>query len=89
MVQPKREMLRVVRTPKGTVEIDTGGKQAGRGAYLCQKRNCWEIALKRRSLNHALKTTLDDTTQATLTAFAQTLPESLEITTPILGHENS
>ena len=82
-------MLRVVRTPKGTVEIDTGGKQAGRGAYLCQKRNCWEIALKRRSLNHALKTTLDDTTRAALAAYAQTLPESLEIAAPILGHENS
>lgn len=66
-------MLRVVRTAQGTVEIDASGKQAGRGAYLCQNKSCWEIALKRRNLNHALKITLDDTTLSTLLTFAQNL----------------
>jgi predicted RNA-binding protein YlxR (DUF448 family) len=81
-VQPKREMLRVVCTAQGAVEIDTSGKQAGRGAYLCQKKSCWETALKRRNLNHALKITLDDATLSTLLTFAQNLkvpgPEPLD-----------
>jgi predicted RNA-binding protein YlxR (DUF448 family) len=66
-------MLRVVRTAQGTVEIDASGKRAGRGAYLCQKKSCWETALKRRNLNHALKTTLDEKTLSTLLTFAQNL----------------
>lgn len=82
-------MLRIVRTPAGAVEIDSSGKQAGRGAYLCRKKGCWETALKRRSLNHTLKTTLDDATQATLAAYAQTLPESLETAAPISEDENN
>ncbi len=72
-VQPKREMLRVVRTSQGAVEVDASGKRAGRGAYLCQKKSCWDTALKRRSLNHALKITLDDATLSTLLTFAQDL----------------
>lgn len=77
-VHPKREMVRVVRTPEGTVEIDLGGKQSGRGAYLCRQKSCWETALKRRSFNHALKTNLDDATRAALTTYAQTLSENLQ-----------
>jgi hypothetical protein len=65
----------VVRTPEGTVEIDPSGKRSGRGAYLCPKRNCWETALKRRSLDHALKITVDDQSKAALAAYAQTLPK--------------
>ncbi|MGD9100583.1 MAG: YlxR family protein [Anaerolineae bacterium] len=86
-VHPKREMLRVVRTPTGAIEIDSSGKQAGRGAYLCRQQGCWETALKRRSLSRALKTTLDDATQATLIAHARTLPQSLGVATPPRAQE--
>jgi predicted RNA-binding protein YlxR (DUF448 family) len=68
-------MVRVVRTPEGTIEVDPTGKRPGRGAYLCQRKSCWERALKRRSLDHALKTELDDATRAALLAYAQSLPE--------------
>jgi predicted RNA-binding protein YlxR (DUF448 family) len=77
-VYPKREMTRVVRTSADTIEIDPSGKRAGRGAYLCQRRSCWEQALKRRSLERALKTTLDAAALAMLAAYAETLPENLE-----------
>jgi predicted RNA-binding protein YlxR (DUF448 family) len=66
-------MVRVVRTPEGTVEIDPSNKRAGRGAYLCRRKSCWETALKRHSLDRALKTTLDDATQAALIAYAARL----------------
>lgn len=80
-------MMRVVRTPDDTIEIDPSGKRSGRGAYLCQQKACWERALKRRSLEHALRTTLDDTAQAALAAYAQTLPEDSEGLTPVSEKE--
>lgn len=55
LVQPKRQMVRVVRTVEGNVEVDPTGKRAGRGAYLCRKRECWEKALQRSALGRALK----------------------------------
>lgn len=54
-IKPKRELIRVVRTPGGNVEIDTTGKKEGRGAYLCPDGNCWEKALKGNHLEHTLK----------------------------------
>jgi predicted RNA-binding protein YlxR (DUF448 family) len=81
-------MMRVVRTPDNTVEIDPSGKRAGRGAYICQQRSCWETALKRRSLEHALKTTLDKHTKAVLADYVRTLPDNAEIASPVSEKEN-
>lgn len=55
LTQPKRQMVRVVRTVSGEVVVDPTGKRAGRGAYLCKKAECWEKALLRSTLNRALK----------------------------------
>ena len=52
---PKRDLIRVVRTPEGTLEIDTRGKRQGRGAYLCRKWPCCEVALQPGRLSQALK----------------------------------
>jgi predicted RNA-binding protein YlxR (DUF448 family) len=52
---PKRELLRVVRSPEGTFEIDPKGKLAGRGAYFCRNRQCGEGALQPGRLSQALK----------------------------------
>src|SRR5947209_1216587 len=51
----KRGLIRLVRTPEGSVEIDETGKKAGRGAYLCRVRECWEIGLAKKALDNALK----------------------------------
>lgn len=53
--KPKRELVRVVRTPAGSVRIDPSGKQSGRGAYLCLAVDCWRAALQRGVLPRALK----------------------------------
>jgi predicted RNA-binding protein YlxR (DUF448 family) len=53
--QPKRELLRVVRRPEGSIELDPKGKLSGRGAYLCPERDCWELALDGAKLARALK----------------------------------
>lgn len=57
-VKAKRELIRLVRISNGTVEVDPSGKKAGRGAYLCQSPECWEIGLKRGRLEHNLRTAL-------------------------------
>jgi len=80
-------MVRVVRTPDNAVEIDPSGKRAGRGAYICRQRRCWEAALKRRSLERALKTTLDDNTKAALADFVRTLPDDAETVSPVSGQD--
>lgn len=51
----KRDLVRVVRLVDGAVQIDPTGKKSGRGAYLHQARECWDEALKRNVLTHALK----------------------------------
>ena len=72
---PKRGLIRLVRTPDGRVEVDLTGRQAGRGAYLCAARACWESALKRKALNRALRTVLTVAEVEKLRDYAQTLPE--------------
>jgi len=54
----KRELVRLVRVPDGSVELDVSGRKAGRGAYLCVTPECWETGLKRGRLEHALRTVL-------------------------------
>ena len=54
----KRELVRIVRTPQGTVELDPTGKKSGRGAYLHNSADCWQLGLKKDRLANALKTTI-------------------------------
>lgn len=72
-VLPKRALIRVVRGPEG-VHVDPTGKAPGRGAYLHDRRSCWERALK-GSLAHALRTELTPETVAALRAY---MDENLE-----------
>lgn len=72
-VLSKRALVRIVRTPEG-IEIDPTGKIAGRGAYLHERRSCWERALK-GSIAQALKTNLSSGDLEKLSAYMTTLPE--------------
>jgi len=51
----KRDLIRVVRTPEGTIEIDPSGKKSGRGAYLCPSIECLNQAVKGKRLQKALE----------------------------------
>ena len=57
-ILPKRALIRIVRNSEG-VQVDTTGKKGGRGAYLHDKRSCWDIGLK-GSLARALRINLDE-----------------------------
>lgn len=54
-MKPKKTLIRVVRTPEGTIEIDYTGKRSGRGAYICRSKDCLDKALKGKRLDKALK----------------------------------
>lgn len=53
-MKPKRELVRVVRSPEGAVTIDIGGKSPGRGAYICPSTVCLKKAIRAKALGHAL-----------------------------------
>lgn len=57
-MMPKKELIRVVKTPQDEVQIDLTGKKAGRGAYLCGKVDCFRLAKKSRAFDRALKHTV-------------------------------
>ncbi len=54
----KRELVRIVRTPDGHIELDASGKANGRGAYVCSRVECFDAAVTRKRFDHALKTRL-------------------------------
>ena len=56
----KKEMLRVVRTPQGDVELDFTGKKSGRGAYICRSLSCLKKARKSRRLDKSLNVAIPD-----------------------------
>ncbi|MBI1885293.1 MAG: YlxR family protein [Chloroflexi bacterium] len=69
----KRELVRVVRTVEGGVEVDATGKKAGRGAYLCRDYACWEAALKKDRLDFGLRATLTAEHKQNLMEYAKSL----------------
>jgi len=79
-VEDKRQLIRLVRTLEGAVNIDETGKHPGRGAYLHRCQYCWKAALQKRRLEHALRLRdpLSRENLDILEAYAETLPEKLD-----------
>lgn len=48
--KPKKELIRIVKSPEGEISLDFTGKKPGRGAYLCQDAGCLELARKQRRI---------------------------------------
>ncbi len=59
-MKPKKELIRVVRTPEGEIIADETGRKNGRGAYLCRSEACLNKALKIRALDRALEQPLSE-----------------------------
>jgi predicted RNA-binding protein YlxR (DUF448 family) len=73
-VRPKRELIRVVRTPAGHIELDPTGKKSGRGAYLCARRSCWEPALHQGRLEREFEMPIPEEDRPALEAYLDSLP---------------
>ena len=70
----KRNLIRLVRTSNGTVAVDISAKKPGRGAYLCPNKDCWEMALKKNRLEHALRIKLSNNDRQVLIEYSNSLP---------------
>ncbi len=73
-VRPKRELIRVVRTPDGHIALDPTGKKSGRGAYLCARRSCWEPALHQGRLEREFEMAIPAEDRPALEAYLDSLP---------------
>lgn len=71
--RPKRELTRLVRAPDEPLQLDPTGKLSGRGAYLCDKPDCWHRAAQGKALDKALKVELGEADRAVLRAHAAEL----------------
>ncbi len=56
--KPKKELIRVVKSPQGEISIDFTGKKSGRGAYICNNVACLEKAVKTRQLERAFSSSI-------------------------------
>lgn len=66
--KPKKELIRVVRSPEGEISLDGRGKLPGRGAYLCPSAACLAKARKAKRLERALEKEIPDEIYARLEA---------------------
>ena len=60
-MKPKKELVRVVKSPEGEVSLDLTGKKPGRGAYVCRSAECLKAARKARRLERAFSCRIPDT----------------------------
>ncbi len=59
-MKPKRELIRVVKSPEGEISLDLTGKKSGRGSYICPDKACFQKARKGKRLEKALETAIPD-----------------------------
>ena len=59
-MKPKRELIRVVKTPEGEIKLDSTGKLNGRGAYICHNVKCLNKARKSKRIERALDCSIPD-----------------------------
>ena len=59
-MKPKKELIRVVRSPEGEISLDTTGKKSGRGAYVCPNAECLKLARKSRKLEKSFSCRISD-----------------------------
>ena len=77
-MKPKKELIRVVRSPEGQVSLDFKGKLPGRGAYLCPAPACLARAKKSRALERAFSAQLPDEVLAGLEAQMKEVPQDAQ-----------
>ena len=58
--KPKKELLRVVRSPEGEISLDFTGKKSGRGAYICRDVRCLKKARKSKRIERSLECQIPD-----------------------------
>lgn len=57
---PKRQMIRLVAVPRGSVRVDSTGKMQGRGGYICKERDCSDVGLRKGRIEHSFRRTMSN-----------------------------
>ena len=65
-LKPKKELVRIIRTPEGNTEFDPTGRKNGKGAYICNSLECLAKAKKNKNLSKALEAQISDEVYAQL-----------------------
>lgn len=77
-MKPKKELIRVVRSPESVVSMDPVGKKPGRGAYVCRSEACLKRAIKQRQLERQLEVQLTEEVSEALSRELAALPPETE-----------
>lgn len=56
----KNELIRVVKSSDGKINIDKTGKMPGRGAYICERKECLEKAIKTKRIERVFETKVEE-----------------------------
>ena len=75
-MKPKKELLRVVRSPEGSLSVDATGRKPGRGAYVCRSAECLKKAIRQKQLERAFDCALQDEVKEALMRELQALEEN-------------
>ena len=59
-MKPKKELIRVVKSPEGEISLDFKDKAAGRGAYICRSTDCLEKARKARRFEKSFSCRIEE-----------------------------
>ena len=70
-MKPKRELMRIVRSPEGEISADPTGKRSGRGAYICPSADCVRAAKKSRRLEKNFSCRIDESVYELLAEAAE------------------
>ncbi len=65
-MKPKKELVRVVKSPEGVISMDLRGKAPGRGAYICRDAACLQRAIKSKALERGFGTAIPQEVYDTL-----------------------
>ena len=57
-MKPKKDLVRVVKSPEGVISLDLRGKAPGRGAYVCRSKECLRRAMKSGALSRGFETAI-------------------------------
>ena len=74
-MKPKKELLRVVRSPEGEISFDLTGRKPGRGAYVCHSSECLLRAIKQKQLERTFSAPISDEVRDALQKQIVTIPK--------------
>lgn len=57
---PKRDLIRVVRSPESVLSLDARGKKPGRGAYVCRNADCLKKAVRSKAIERSLEASVPE-----------------------------